>query len=362
MGRCEQGYKECTTVIEHETVAASSRPYAPSWIDAVTARVRQLPLPALAVYLGMCAIAALLGHLSVWTVGLVPRGALDPRALLLGFWISYPFLFIHHLDDATARAFASFRPALEITDTEAVRLHYELTTLPAWPVLFVNVIGLISTWIGVRLSAELTQRYFTATLTIIVVMGLTYFGWAITATMVYYTLRQMRLVTYLYKKVRRVDLFDPDPLYTFSTVTARTGIGWVFFLYGTIAILPELLRNPLWVATTAAVIALSIASFLWPLIGIHQRIVAEKDRLEGEANEHLKLCLAQLHRRVQTNDLSDADALNKQIASLIMEREVLEKMPTWPWEPGTLRTFLSALFLPIVVWLLQVVVQQLLGL
>ncbi len=345
-----------------EAATGLSHLYTPSWIDRATARVRRLPLPALVAYLGVCAIAALFGHLSVWTAGLVPRGAFDPRALLLGFWISYPFFFVHHLDDAAARAFASFRPALEITDSEATRLLHELTTMPARPVLLANAIGLVSTWVGIRLSADLTQRYFTATLTTIVVMGLTYVGWAIAATMVYYTVRQMRLVTYLYRKVRRIDLFDPNPLYTFSSVTARTGVGWVLFLYGTIAILPELLRNPLWVATTAAVLALSIASFLWPLIGIHQRIVAEKDRLEGEANEHLKLCLAQLHRRVQGSDLSDADALNKQIASLIMEREVLEKMPTWPWEPGTLRTFLSALFLPVVVWLLQVIVQQLLGL
>jgi hypothetical protein len=35
------------------------------------------------------------------------------------------------------------------------------------------------------------------------------------------------------------------------------------------------------------------------------------------------------------------------------EREILGKLPTWPWSAGTIRGFGSALLLPITVFLLQ---------
>jgi len=80
--------------------------------------------------------------------------------------------------------------------------------------------------------------------------------------------------------------------------------------------------------------------------------VTEKERLQLEANRRLKATLMRLHQAVDERDLSNSDALNKTLESLQLERDAIARMPTWPWEPGTLRAFVSALLVPLVLWLI----------
>lgn len=85
---------------------------------------------------------------------------------------------------------------------------------------------------------------------------------------------------------------------------------------------------------------------------MHRRIAAEKERLEAEANERLQTTIADLHQSVDRRELSDADELNKTLSSLSLERQILEKIPTWPWKSDTVRGFVTALLLPIILWLI----------
>jgi hypothetical protein len=86
---------------------------------------------------------------------------------------------------------------------------------------------------------------------------------------------------------------------------------------------------------------------------MHGRLVAEKDRLHAEGEARLKLLLGQLNGDIDTGDLGRSDALNKTIASMLQQREVLAKLPTWPWSTSTLRGFMTAILLPIVLFLIQ---------
>ncbi len=47
------------------------------------------------------------------------------------------------------------------------------------------------------------------------------------------------------------------------------------------------------------------------------------------------------------------ETLGKSIAALWRERDIIAKLPTWPWSTGTLRGFVSALLLPITLFLIQ---------
>ncbi len=38
------------------------------------------------------------------------------------------------------------------------------------------------------------------------------------------------------------------------------------------------------------------------------------------------------------------------MTSLLLERETLKKISTWPWEAETMRGFLSSVGLPILLW------------
>lgn len=56
---------------------------------------------------------------------------------------------------------------------------------------------------------------------------------------------------------------------------------------------------------------------------MHQRIAAEKERLENAANGRVRATIADLHQRVDQRQLSDADDLNKTLTSLSLERQFL---------------------------------------
>jgi hypothetical protein len=47
---------------------------------------------------------------------------------------------------------------------------------------------------------------------------------------------------------------------------------------------------------------------------------------------------------------------------LALMHYLLSKIPTWPWQPGTLRVALSPLLLPVAVWLIQRFLERVAGL
>ena len=49
--------------------------------------------------------------------------------------------------------------------------------------------------------------------------------------------------------------------------------------------------------------------------------------------------------------------LNMAIASLEIEQKALSRIPTWPWQPETVRLLATALLLPLVLLLAQVILQ-----
>ena len=61
---------------------------------------------------------------------------------------------------------------------------------------------------------------------------------------------------------------------------------------------------------------------------------------------------------VDKGDLARADGLNKQLSSMIQQRDLLAKLPTWPWSTGTFRAFLTAILLPLFLFIVQRVLVQ----
>ena len=105
-------------------------------------------------------------------------------------------------------------------------------------------------------------------------------------------------------------------------------------------------------------VVLAVAAFVLPLWFVHRRLLAEKRRLLSEHNQRLEATVKHLHHSIDGNELSEMDPLNKAVISLNVERDILHSIPTWPWRSGTLTGFLSALVLPIVLFLIQYGIQK----
>jgi preprotein translocase subunit SecE len=53
--------------------------------------------------------------------------------------------------------------------------------------------------------------------------------------------------------------------------------------------------------------------------------------------------------------------IQSQVGALMQFRREINQISTWPWKPQTLRSFITAISLPIVIWLIQQYLGQIIG-
>ncbi len=343
-----------TVPLAGERALAGQPTIAPSWVNRLIARVDRLPGPSLAWYAAAATIGALGASALGWVSGAVPAGTVSPQQAYYGALPIALLWTIHHLDGTARRALETFRPALVLDDQGYDRLRDELTIVPRRGV-----------WIVTLLMIPFTLGYYAADPVGTGVAGITTLALAVRAVnetlvsilfvvLIYHTLRQLGAVARIHAQATRVDLFEPAPLYAFSRLTSRTAILILLLAFSSVAVDPSswTSMSPVFsVSWSAAVLAVAIAAFTLPLMGMHERIAVEKRRLESEAGRRLTEVIATLHAAVDSGDLGQADGLNKLLASLMAERDLVGRLRTWPWQPGTIGAVASAIVLPIVLFL-----------
>jgi hypothetical protein len=264
----------------------------------------------------------------------------------------------------------NFRPVTDLNDADYVHLSHELQTVPAWPALVVGIAGIA--FVMRALLAEPTAFGVfpsSSLITMLFIGALSMFWGAVLFVFIFHTVRQLHLVNRIYSRATRIDLFHLKPVYAFSALTARSGIGLIFFIYFVIAIngansvstsdeLTFTLLGDLSISGDAlgllligALLLTGIAAFVWPLQGMHQRLVEEKDLKLSEVADRLTAALGKLHREMDTDNFDQMGGIHNALSSLKLEREELEKVSTWPWETGTLSGFVTAILIPVLLWL-----------
>jgi hypothetical protein len=351
-------------------------PYPASGFDRLSSRLERLRISAYLVYGLLGLILFLLLTLIQWREGGYPPGVVRPFHVLLAAWSPFMLALTHYLDRLATDAFDRFRPALAATPAAGRDLQYRLTTLPARPTAFLaNGLVLVNSfwmlfdhWVlrpGIRVSVvDLGPQLFQVAptpLSLTVVVALLLGVWWTTAVFLYHTIHQLRVISRIYTRHTHIRLLHLGPLYAFSRVTQQTTIGIVSFFYifsltatgfrAQPALL--LLGGILWAAIGAV-------TFAWPLLGVHRLLATEKERLLEENTRRLEAGIAELHARMDRRNLKGMDDLSKALASLDLERSALVRIPTWPWEQGTLRGLIAALIVPILVWAIQLGAERLL--
>ncbi|MBM4409647.1 MAG: hypothetical protein FJ038_13860, partial [Chloroflexi bacterium] len=342
---------EMARTVEETPAETSGRPYAPSWVNHLTAWIERLPGPAWAFYLVAMGVAVLVQWSFGWWTGLIPQGEVSPAYAYYGIALPATVWLIAHLDRVAADALRGFRPLLGASPDEMRRWQHELTVIPARPAAIITIAVYLFTfayYVGDPVASD-TVGY---TVPMLLIRGF----WegavgALITILVYHSIRQLRLVSRLHEGARDVPLFEPAPLYAFSTLTARTAIGLVLLQAPGFLFVPD--NESAFVVTLVwmtVLTAISAAIFLLPLRGMQQRIASEKERLEAEVGRRLVTTIADVHAAVDGRPREDADALNKTLATLITERDLVAKLPTWPWSAGAFWGFASAVILPIGLW------------
>lgn len=351
-------------------------PYPPSWFDRLSSRLDRLHISPYAMYLLSGIGLFVVFTLVQWREGGYPAGEIRPFHVLFAAWSPFMLALTHYLDRLAAGAFERFHPALSATPATSGELQYRLTTLPAGPaallsgglVLANSLWMLVDHWIlrpGSKVSVlDLGPQLFQIAptpLSISLVVATLLGVWWTTALFLYHTVHQLRVISRIYTRHTRIRLLHLGPLYAFSRVTQQTTIGIIGFFYVFSLTATGFLAQPALLLLGGILwAALGAVTFAWPLLGVHHLLVAEKDRLLEENTSRLEAGIADLHAHMDRRNLKGMDDLSKALASLDLERNVIARIPTWPWEQGTLRGLLVALTVPIVVWAIQFGAERLL--
>jgi hypothetical protein len=336
-------------------------PYNPSWLNRFTDRVEQFPVPAWAFYLGLWLVLFASYTGVKWLDGTYPVGTLFPfHAVLVGM-VVYAVAVSHYLRYVAGRAMRAFRPLFDGENTLYKDLFYRLTHLPKRGVWLASLTG--ATY-SVSASLVLIPRDFWHLRRMFTSAGwsvaadylMSVAMWVMLGVALYQLVHQLRLVSRIYTRHTNINLFSMGPLYEFSRVTARAAVAVVLGLYAWFALDPSPLADNAdlnYIAVLVVLGSIALLAFVQPLLGLHGLLVAEKQRLQDENGRKFEVASATMHRRVGAGELEDVEKLEKALNGLLIERNVLEKLRTWPWEPETARVVLTATLLPLVLWVIQ---------
>jgi hypothetical protein len=336
------------------------KPYPPSWIDRLTRWLDALRLPYLVVIVLIYLFFVFISHVLEWSSGGRPWWDFSYELFVYSLFTAEVLFFLRYIDLDAEIALEQFKPLLNLGEGEIEKLRYRMTVLPHRSVLIVTLLGIaFGVFMGYSTQVFLSESF---QLSIALIWDITGFLIAdvLALLFVYRVVVQMRTANRLYASAAEFDLFNLNPVYALSTHTAKISFILVFMVYSNLLLAPGSIRIPSNLVTTVVISIIAFIAFLLPLRGVNRRLVGEKSNLLREINARIKEAYARLENDFDNSNFSDMDAIGRALANLQNQKSYIEAIPTWPWRPAALRGFLSAMVLPIVIWVIQQILDRLL--
>lgn len=339
------------------------RPYSPAITNRLTRWIRSAPLPTALVFLFI-----LLGELALGVFSKALAGVLPARPYsapdIYEFFISSIFVvgvlwFNFFMDREILEAFDNSKALFTGPEEEFQELRYRFAVLPLLPEILVAVIS------GVVAVAAGIEEYGFSDLVPGVPELLV--NWTLPAVLTFVfafrVARTIFLMAEFYTRDLNINLFNIPPIYELSSMAAKAGIFLVILWYPNSALeLDRPVADDLFRVSVATLVgAIPLASFLIPMAILNRRLSAEKARLLTKASLQLEAAFKQVEERFEQGQLAEMANLESGIANLIAQKNYVESIPTWPWGQGTFRIALSAVMLPVIVWLIQQILDRLIG-
>jgi hypothetical protein len=352
------------TISAPESSAAplATRLDPPGWLHRMVEWIDHAPGPPGLVYAATFVLGVLLTQGAAWSSGARELGEFDALNVYWGAFGAALLWMAGYLERLAARAFETLRPTLAVGPEEANALRWRLVVVPARPAAVLTGLGALATLAqfvadpagaGIQGAAEpLVVAYF------VVQTLLT----AIILQLLYRLIRQMRLVRWLLDEVVPIDIFQPGPVHALAMLTSRP----VALMALLMAPAPLLIQLPGdfaallvgWVPILAGPPIIAGLAFIIPLAGARARLADQKERLLDDVGGRIRRTIDDAHQSTDAGDPSRADAASRTLSQLVVERDILTKLPTWPWSTGTLRSFVSATLLPLAVFTAQQVLAR----
>jgi len=331
-------------------------------IDRLMEWIEHLPIPYLVVCLIVFVIGVVLFRLIRVLTSQAPFWPIDLDSFLDSYVIAYGLGLMLFVRRSARQSLAAFAPVLDLDAAAYQRLQVNLIGTPAAPALLTSVCVIAtSVLVNFVLGGEAMQAILLTAavmLPLMIVISLTY---GMVGILMYDLIRKLWLISRIYTLGGKFDLFNRRTLYAFSGLTARILAGWLILSWPSALLTTGNWRSPAWLTVTGLTLAAILIAFGHTLLDMHQRMRAEKERLQLDVQSRLHQAFARLHERMDQDTLQDMAQLKALMDGLVVERDVLAKLSTWPWQGETLAGFSSVVLLPVGLWLIQTLLKQLLG-
>jgi hypothetical protein len=337
-------------------------PYPASWQNRFFQALDRMPVPNIVIFLGLFTAVAFLQHLIPWLEGRLPWGQVEWSQFNVLFPVLVVLITFGSVLNYSEKTMAKFRPALTVSEKEFARLRYQFVNLPAatgW-IITIAVAAMVALIRNTPIFYSAYPAYLLSGVSGALIFLTAWLGLSLVFTLFVFMVRQSRLVGHLYARIQKINLFNLGPLYTLSVLTSR--MGTLVIIVGTVSFLSNFLladgdpQIQINIFFGVINIGLALVLFILPLLGIHQRLLAKKEELLSEAGERVRAAFERLNKEQASGKLKEIGNTRQLVDAMIREREYIQSVPTWPWNAGTLRTFLTTLLVPLTVWLVQQVV------
>jgi hypothetical protein len=334
--------------------------YALSWYNRLSAWVDGSRLPNGLVYALIPVLWILVALLAQRLDGSGSIRDWEPISFVAISQIAYIFFIIQFLDKLALKALTEFKSALTVEAEAYPRLERLISTLPARTTRIATALfGLVGILLIIlSISGNLDSTVAPSSGYFGVVIALTMlFLWFSNGLFVYHTYHQLSVVNYIFTHLTEVHPFHQRELFAFSTFSAQTGIAIVIV-------------TPLWIIFDPGIVSLVVSiifailgliAFISPLFGVHNMLEREKDRLLDENAREVETTIETLMIEIKKPQPEGLKLADQRLTSLERARSQIERISTWPWRIETLRQMLAAVILPIIIWLLQYLLAQILS-
>jgi hypothetical protein len=323
-----------------------------SLIDRLVDAIERSPLPWWALGAIAWVIHSTVQAAVLWITGTADLGSYPWFTLSEPFFLVVPILGYLYLSRFAIRSFDRFRPALEMDEATADTYRRRLSTTPShmfWVWLFV---GGVPGGLAILFGTGYYEEYLVAPVGTASWMFFGFISFGVNIVVGALIIRQVRLVARLHRDAKHVDLFRPEPLHAFASLTARTGAFVLLnLMYSTITD-PSTFTNPVWRMVFFVASGLAAAVFYFPLQGLAIRLREEKRAMLDRSSVRISAITDELNQAVDARDLGRVGDLRAGLTALGEVHERIRKVSPWPWDTGTIRGFATTLVIPLTTWFL----------
>lgn len=333
--------------------------YSPRWLSRFFELLNSLPIPFWVLALGYVIILAIIRHWIAWEQGLVAQGQINPFLVVNPMFSLGLIIAWQYMDQRAELALNKFFIGSPKKVKEIDRITSEFLSLSAFPATVLFILGMVTGY-GAFLDAVTVDPQATQVWPAISILGYGLFL-AFSGLLIYRVFRQIKMMRRLLANID-ADIFNPQPVYALSSYGAAVAIA--VFLAQTVPSLPlsNFFVTPGAIINVYVIAVLVLVVFFIPLNQINKRMRSNKEYLLAELGNDLKQVQVGIHKAVSKKQFSEVDKMRGTLSALREERELIQKLPTWPWQPETLRNLLTPFLIPVAVFLVTRYLGAFLGL